>query len=82
MHFSLGSISELARLRCAEFGYLFIQENDGTRRAYDGRNVPTQLVRRIITNELGLPGRWHWRDYIGQAELLATYKTLQGQIHL
>jgi inosine/xanthosine triphosphate pyrophosphatase family protein/diadenosine tetraphosphate (Ap4A) HIT family hydrolase len=82
MHFSLGSISELARLRCAEFGYLFIQENDGTRRAYEGRNVPTQLVRRIITNELGLPGRWHWRDYIGQAELLATYKTLQGQIHL
>ena len=82
IHFSLSSISELARLRRAEFGYLFIQENDGTRRAYDGRNVPTQLVRRIITNELGLPGRWHWRDYIGQAELLATYKTLQGQIHL
>jgi inosine/xanthosine triphosphate pyrophosphatase family protein/diadenosine tetraphosphate (Ap4A) HIT family hydrolase len=82
MHFSLGSISELAKLRRAEFGYLFVQENDGTRRAYDGRNVPTQLVRRIITNELGLPERWHWRDYIGQAELLATYKTLQGQIQL
>ncbi len=82
MHFSLGSISELAKLRCAEFGYLFVQENDGTRRAYDGRNVPTQLVRRIITHELGLPERWHWRDYIGQAELLATYKTLQGQIQL
>lgn len=82
MHFSLGSISELARLRRAEFGYLFIQENDGTRRAYDGRNVPTQLVRRIITHELGLPERWHWRDYVGQAELLDTYKTLQGQIRL
>jgi inosine/xanthosine triphosphate pyrophosphatase family protein/diadenosine tetraphosphate (Ap4A) HIT family hydrolase len=82
MNFSLSSLSELAKLRRAEFGYLFVQENDGVRRAYDGRDVPTQLVRRIITTELGLPNRWHWRDYIGQNELLATYNTLKGQIRL
>lgn len=82
MHLSLGSLSELAKLRRAEFGYLFVQENDGVRRAYDGRGVPTQLVRRLITAELGRPERWHWRDYPGRDELLATYHALKGQIRL
>jgi hypothetical protein len=44
--------------------------------------VPTQLVRRIITAQLGLPERWHWRDYIGKEELLATYNALKGRIRL
>ena len=82
MNFPLGPLSELAKLRRAEFGYLFVQENDGTRRAYDGRDAPTQLVRRIITAQLGLPERWHWRDYIGKEELLATYNALKGRIRL
>jgi ATP adenylyltransferase len=82
IHFPLSSLSEMAKLGRAEFGYLFIQENDGTRRAYDGREVPTQLVRRIITEQLGLPERWHWRDYVGRDELLATYNALKDQIRL
>jgi XTP/dITP diphosphohydrolase len=82
MNFSLGQLSELAKLRRAEFGYLFVQENDGTRRAYDGQNVPTQLVRRIITAQLGMSDRWHWRDYVGREELIATYNALLGQIRL
>jgi inosine/xanthosine triphosphate pyrophosphatase family protein len=81
MSLPLGSLEELARLQRAEFGYLLVQENDGTRRVYDGQNVPTQLVRRIITTQLGMPDRWHWRDYPGQEELLATYHALKGQIH-
>jgi XTP/dITP diphosphohydrolase len=82
MHLSLGSLSELAKLRRAEFGYLFVQENSGVRRAYDGRNVPTQLVRRIITTQLGFPERWHWRDYIGPDELIATCNALKGKIRV
>jgi XTP/dITP diphosphohydrolase len=82
MNLSLGALSELAKLRRAEFGYLFVQENDGTRRAYDGQDAPTQLVRRIITAQLGLPERWHWRDYVGRDELLATYNALKDQIQL
>ncbi|HWX21989.1 MAG TPA: non-canonical purine NTP pyrophosphatase [Candidatus Binatia bacterium] len=82
MNLSIGSLADLSRLRRAEFGYLFVQENDGTRRAYDGQNVPTQLVRRVITTQLGHPERWHWRDYIGQTELLATYEALKGRIRL
>jgi XTP/dITP diphosphohydrolase len=82
MNLLLGSLSEMAKLRRAEFGYLFVQENDGARRAYDGRDVPTQMVRRIITSQLGMPERWHWRDYIGRDELLATYNALKDQIRL
>lgn len=82
MSVPLASLSELPKLKRAEFGYLFVQENDGARRAYDGQFVPTQLVRRIITSQLGLPERWHWRDYPGYEELLATYYALKGHIHL
>jgi inosine/xanthosine triphosphate pyrophosphatase family protein/diadenosine tetraphosphate (Ap4A) HIT family hydrolase len=82
MNFPIGSLSELARLKWAEFGYLLVEENDGSRHVYDGQNVPTQLVRRIITAHLGRPERWHWRDYVGQDELLATFNSLQGQIRL
>ncbi len=79
---AIGPLADLRRLKPAEFGYLFVQENDGSRRAYDGENVPTQLVRRIITTALGLAERWHWRDYPGYEELITTYNALKGQIHL
>lgn len=82
MSLTFSDLSQLARLRRAEFGYLFVQENDGTRRAYDAQLVPTQLVRRIITSQLGLSQRWHWRDYPGYDELITTYHALKGQIRL
>ncbi|MGO8701507.1 MAG: non-canonical purine NTP pyrophosphatase [Limisphaerales bacterium] len=82
MHLAIGSLSELTKLRRAEFGYLFVQENNGVRRAYDGREVPTQLVRRILTAQMGFPERWHWRDYLGENELVATCEALKDQISL
>jgi hypothetical protein len=82
MNLKLGSLSELRRLGRAEFGYLFVQENDNTRHTYDGQYAPTQLVRRIIASQIGVRERWHWRDYPGCDELLATYRTLKGRIHL
>jgi hypothetical protein len=36
----------------------------------------------MVTAGLGLPERWHWRDYLGANELLATYNALKGRIHL
>lgn len=82
MHMTIGSLAELSRLRQAEFGYLFVQENDGTRRVYDGEHVPTQLIRRIVTAAIGAPERWHWRDYPGYDELVTTFHALKGQITL
>jgi inosine/xanthosine triphosphate pyrophosphatase family protein/diadenosine tetraphosphate (Ap4A) HIT family hydrolase len=82
MHSPLPAIAGLARLQRCEFGYLFIQENDGSRRVYDGQLVPTQLVRRIIASAIGCPERWHWRDFPGGDQLLATFNALKGQIRL
>jgi len=82
MNVHLGSVSELPKMRRAEFGYLFVQENDESMRAYDAQFVPTQLVRRIITSQLGLSQRWHWRDYPGYDELISTYQALKGRIRL
>jgi hypothetical protein len=75
-------LDEILTLRGAEFGYLFVQENDGSMRAYDGQLVPTQLVRRIITRNIGLPERWHWKDYPGCDELVTTYHALKGKLQL
>jgi diadenosine tetraphosphate (Ap4A) HIT family hydrolase len=80
MNCSLRALADLAKFQRAEFGYLFVQENNGDRRAYDGESVPTQLVRRIVTQSLGMPERWHWQDYPGYAELLATYNALKGRL--
>ena len=82
MNFPLPALAGLARLQRSEFGYLFIQENDGSRRVYDGQLVPTQLVRRIITSAIGCPERWHWRDFPGGDQLVATFNALKGQIRL
>ncbi len=82
MNLPVRGLNQLGRLTRAEFGYLFVQENDGTRRAYDGQYAPTQLVRRIITSQLGMADRWHWRDFPGCAELIQTYNALRGQIRV
>ena len=58
--------------------YLFLQTNVGTRFVYDAGIVPSQYIRRIVTAELGMPERWHWRDYLGLEELERTAATLAG----
>ena len=80
MRMPIGSLSDLQRLKTAEFGYLFVQENDGSRHVFDAQDAPSQLVRRIITAEIGKPERWHWRDYPGYDELIATYRALKGRL--
>jgi len=82
MNFPLPALAGLARLQRSEFGYLFIQENDGSRRVYDGHLVPTQLVRRVIASAIGCPERWHWRDSPCADQLLATFNALKGEIRL
>jgi inosine/xanthosine triphosphate pyrophosphatase family protein/diadenosine tetraphosphate (Ap4A) HIT family hydrolase len=82
MSMPIRGLDDVLPLRSAEFGYLFVQENDGSMRAYDGQLVPTQLVRRIIATQIGLPGRWHWKDYPGCDELVATYHALKGKLQL
>jgi XTP/dITP diphosphohydrolase len=80
MRMPITGLAELERMRAAVFGYFFVQENDGSRHVFDGQDAPSQLVRRIITAEIGKPERWHWRDYPGYDELIATYRALKGRL--
>jgi len=77
-HASIGRMAELAALKDGRQGYLFLQGNDGRRFAYQAGIVPSQYVRRIITAQLGMPERWHWREYLGIDELKRTIRTLAG----
>lgn len=55
--------------------YLFVQDNNGNRYIYDVEVVPSQYIRQIIAKELGMPEKWHWREYIGEKEFMDTIKT-------
>ncbi len=77
-HLSIGGMCQLKALAKRKEAYLFLQTNAGTRFAYDAGLAPSQYIRRIITAELGMPERWHWRDYLGLDELERTYAKLTG----
>jgi inosine/xanthosine triphosphate pyrophosphatase family protein/diadenosine tetraphosphate (Ap4A) HIT family hydrolase len=76
-HVQIGALAELGPL-ARQKGYLFLQTNEGDRYVYDAGVVPSQYVRKIITAELGMPERWHWREYLGLEELKRTLATLAG----
>jgi len=69
---------ELAELRDRNQAYLFLQTNDGSRYVYETGIMPSQYIRRIVTAQLGIPERWHWREYLGLEELKRTITTLSG----
>jgi inosine/xanthosine triphosphate pyrophosphatase family protein/diadenosine tetraphosphate (Ap4A) HIT family hydrolase len=69
---------ELAALRDRRQAYLFLQSNEGSRLVYETGIVPSQYIRRIIAAHLGMPERWHWREYLGLEELKRTLATLAG----
>jgi len=75
-HFSIGSLRELGEISARQRGYLFLQNIDGRRYVYQTGVVPSQYIRRIITAKLGMPERWHWREYLGLEELQHTLDTL------
>ena len=77
-HAEIGSMSDLSASWFRDRPYLFLQTNEGRRFVYDVGIVPSQYVRRIVTSELGMPERWHWREYLGLDELKRTLAELSG----
>jgi len=75
-HVEIGPMSDLSTPRFRDRPYLFLQTNEGRRFVYDAGIVPSQYVRRIVTRELGMPERWHWREYLGLEELKRTFAVL------
>jgi diadenosine tetraphosphate (Ap4A) HIT family hydrolase len=77
-HIAIGGMCQLKAMAKRNQAYLFLQTNVGTRFVYDAGLVPSQYIRRIVTAELGMPERWHWRDYLGLEELEHTVAKLAG----
>ncbi len=75
-HAEIGPMSNLSASWFRNRPYLFLQSNEGRRFVYDAGIVPSQYVRRIVTRELGMPERWHWREYLGLDELKRTVTAL------
>ena len=77
-HAEIDSMSNLAASWFRSRPYLLLQTNEGRRFVYDAGVVPSQYVRRIVTSELGMPERWHWREYPGLVELKRTFAALSS----
>ena len=77
-HVEIDALLQLSSPRFRNEPYLFLQANEGRRFVYHAGIVPSQYVRRIITAELGMPERWHWREYLGVEELKRTHAALAG----
>ena len=75
-HTKIDGMRELADMKHRGQPYLFLQDNEGNRFVYQAGIVPSQYVRRIVTATLGMPQRWHWRDYLGLDELKRTLAAL------
>lgn len=70
-------VSELQLYQDLEEGYLYVDSPVTGRHVYDGSNAPSQLVRRYITEHMGMAERWHWRHYMGIDEMKATLSKLE-----
>ena len=68
-------LKEIRGIQRASGGYLFLQQ-EGLRFVYPCDFVPSQYIRQVIAEDLGVPERWHWRSYLGLEELKLTYDKL------
>jgi pyruvate kinase len=75
-HAAIDRMEELASPTYRGRAYLFVQGGDGRRNVYQAGIVPSQYIRKIIATALGMPERWHWREYLGLDELKHTMATL------
>lgn len=77
---SIEDIHELNKLKFYDNGYLYVNSEKNGKLIFDGKNVPTQLIRQHLTHKLGCQDRWHWKDYLGIDEMKQTLSKLSGKI--
>lgn len=74
----LNSVAELNNYKYLTNGYLLVDSPIDGIYIYDGKDVKSQLIRRYLTEKLGIPERWHWLHYMGVDEMKLTLKKLKG----
>ena len=81
--FSCEPITDLARLQSIHSDgspYLFWENGNGSRFVFKVTSeIPSQFLRQLIAEKLGIPKRWNWRTYPGLEEMKRTIGALQGQ---
>jgi len=60
--------------------YFFLEDNFGRKYSFDIPDVvPSQYIRRIISEKIGKQERWDWRSQPGLEELENTLRKLKGK---
>jgi ATP adenylyltransferase len=58
--------------------YIYIRQNDGSQWLFSALNIPSQLLRRVISMQLGRPELYDWRENPEHGIVEATIRRLQG----
>jgi diadenosine tetraphosphate (Ap4A) HIT family hydrolase len=73
---SILSFAELALETSSERPYLYYESQNGDRSVYPATGVPSQLLRKVLAQELGIPDQWDWLIFPGKERLVRTYVKL------
>ena len=66
-------ISDLKQLKDLQFPYI-LAGNQNSFNIYDAKNVPSQLIRRIVLSAFGEVENWNWREDLNHNYILETIK--------
>jgi len=77
-HTELHHLREIADRSANLRSYLFYQDSSAHSYLFDTGPLPSQYVRKLLTDALG-ENSWNWRTVEKEERLLATLKRLSGQ---
>lgn len=76
---TLADIRDLSKIHLKGASYLYILENDTNQgRVTCPGNIPSQFMRRIIANFLGIPHLYDYRKYKFRQNAIATLRRLEA----
>ncbi len=58
--------------------YIFYQNNHGIKYIIEGKNIPSQYIRQILADKLGVLENWNWKEYIGIDYIVDTFNRLNS----
>jgi diadenosine tetraphosphate (Ap4A) HIT family hydrolase len=72
-------LEELRNLSNKDIPYLFYEDPEGRCYTYlPEKDIPSQYIRRVWAQGLGLPDRYNWREFIEKPNVLETLKILES----
>jgi diadenosine tetraphosphate (Ap4A) HIT family hydrolase len=77
MGYPVDGMTVLASAYRAGRSYLFYENNEGESSMYDVSVLPSQYMRMLLAQELGMLERYDWRSYSGREELRSFLQLLE-----